>query len=403
MAARVERLDFGRFSKVERTPQGGLRVPANLTRTGVFVYTRADGSQVRELRHPDEVFNADSLSTLAGAPVTELHPSAPVRPNNWRDVSVGHVSEDVKHDTKFVSSKLMIQDATTIEKVEREDSDPRALRELSCGYSCRIDETPGSFNGERYDAVQRNIRYNHVALGPRNWGRAGNEVALRLDAQGNQIATPTGESASTKKEQKTMKVIRIDGVEYEVGSDAHIKKLEDMHAADVAAEKKRADEAEGKLDAVTKERDELQGKLDAATDPKMIDKLVEDRATLFADARKVLGDEFKFDGKSEREIMIEAIRHDDENFEPGEKSDDYVRAFFDARVKNVKRHDEGGTGIGAVRSAAVDAARSDSKRKDKKDGGDDEVDRHDASAAQKRMLEANREAAKKPLRFTRSN
>ena len=391
---KVERLDFGRFTKVERTPQGGLRVPAHLTRVGVFVYTRPDGTTVRELRPPEEVFHDDSLSTLAGAPVTDLHPPSPVRPSNWRDLTVGHVSDNVKHDDKFVSAALMIQDADAISKVEREDR-----RELSCGYTCRLDETPGEWNGERYDAVQRNIRYNHVAIGPRNWGRAGNEVALRLDAQGNQINSTI--QSSTNKGEKTVKVIRIDGVEYDFGSEAHINKIEEVHASKLAAETKRADEAEGKLAAETKRADEAEGKLAAATDPKTIDKLVTERADLIADARRILGDDFRSDGKTDREIMIEAIRHDDADFDAEGKSDDYVRAFFDARA--IKRHDEGGNGIGAARSAASAAVRSrnDGKRRD--DGGEGEVDRFDARAARERMIRDNETAATKPLRFSRSN
>jgi hypothetical protein len=140
----VERLDFGRLGKAERTPSGGVKVPANLTRIGVFSYSLPDGSVRRELRHPDEVFAADSLATLAGAPVTDLHPSKPVRPSNWRKLSIGHVGESVERDDKFVSAPLMIQDAEAIAAVERADR-----KEISCGYVCDLDATPGEFNGER--------------------------------------------------------------------------------------------------------------------------------------------------------------------------------------------------------------------------------------------------------------
>ena len=84
--ADVMRLDFGAFSKVERTPQGGMRIPANLTRTGVFIYRRKDGTERRELREPAEVFHADSLSTLRSAPVTNLHPDRAVGPDNWKSL-----------------------------------------------------------------------------------------------------------------------------------------------------------------------------------------------------------------------------------------------------------------------------------------------------------------------------
>lgn len=399
----VQRLDFGRFSKVQRTPQGGMRVPAHLTRTGVFAYTREDGTQVRELRHPEEVFAEDSLATLQGAPITKFHPSTPVRPNNWRKFSVGHVGEDVKREDKFVSARLMVQDADAIKDIERVDGDPEALRELSCGYSCRLDETPGEWNGERYDAIQRSIRYNHVALGPAGWGRAGNEVALRLDSNGNQV-TAARPSTQTQ-EDPHMPKYTIDGVTYDTGSPEFIQALtrhEERRDTKIKTLESERDKATAERDAVVKERDEIKTKLDEANDPTRLDSLVADRLSLVDNARRVLGSEAKLDGKSDREIMIEAIRHDDESFVAEGKSDDYVRAYFEACTKSSRRHDEGGNGIGAVRSAAVGATRRDDNDKNERRDGTD-PDKPDASAARKRMLTHNREAATKPLRFSRSN
>lgn len=369
-------------------------MPANLTRIGVFTYTREDGTKVRELRHPDEVFAEDSLATLAGATVTDLHPAVPVRPSNWRKFSVGHVADDVRRDDKFVAAKLLIQEAEAVAAVERKDR-----RELSCGYSCKLDETPGEFNGERYDAIQREIRYNHVALGPKGWGRAGAEVALRLDAKGNQIAA--GDPPS-KHEAQIMKYT-IDGVTYDMGSPefaqalANRDKRTDEKIATLTTER---DTATAKCDAATKERDEFKTKLDEANDPKRLDSLVADRVALVTSARRVLGTDAKLDGKTDREIMVETIKHTDDAFDADGKSDDYVRAYFEASTKSVKRHDEGGNGIGAARSAAVDASRRD-KRDDSNDN--DEHDRHDAEAARARMLKSNAEAASQPLRFSVDN
>jgi hypothetical protein len=49
-------------------------------------------------------------------------------------------------------------------------------KELSIGYRCLYDLTPGVYNGQQYDAVQREIRGNHLALVEE--GRAGPEVAV---------------------------------------------------------------------------------------------------------------------------------------------------------------------------------------------------------------------------------
>lgn len=48
--------------------------------------------------------------------------------------------------------------------------------ELSLGYRCQIDWTPGEWNGQKYDAVQREIRGNHIASVDE--GRMGPEVAV---------------------------------------------------------------------------------------------------------------------------------------------------------------------------------------------------------------------------------
>lgn len=49
-------------------------------------------------------------------------------------------------------------------------------KELSMGYTCTYDLTPGDWDGQHYDVVQRNLRGNHVALVDR--GRMGSEVRV---------------------------------------------------------------------------------------------------------------------------------------------------------------------------------------------------------------------------------
>jgi len=373
-------------------------VPSNLTRIGVFVYTLPDGTKRRELRPAAEVFAEDSLGTLAGAPVTDLHPNKPVRPSNWRKLSIGHVADDVRGDGKFVSAKLLIQDAEAIAAVERKDR-----CELSCGYSCKLDETPGELDGERYDAIQRDIRYNHVALGPKGWGRAGAEVALRLDAKGNQVAA--GEPSSKPNEAQIMKYT-IDGVTYDTNTPEFMQALalrDKRVDGEIETLTGERDTASAERDAAIKDRDDAKKALDEANDPKRLDALVTARVAVVSNARRVLGDEFKADGKSEREIMIETIVHTDDKFDADGKSDDYVRAYFEASTKSTKRHDEGGDGIGAARSAAKSAPRGGRKDGEREDDNTDESDRYDAEAAHARMLADNAEAATKPLRFSRDN
>jgi len=56
------------------------------------------------------------------------------------------------------------------------DSINAGKKELSAGYRCTYDWTPGEFNGQSYDCVQRQIRGNHLALVKK--GRMGPDVAV---------------------------------------------------------------------------------------------------------------------------------------------------------------------------------------------------------------------------------
>lgn len=305
---RVTRLDFtGRFDSSRRTPQGGLKVPAYLTRVGVLSYRQKDGNVVRELRHPDEVFKADSLATLEAAPVTIGHPGK-VAPGNWGQHTVGHVGEQVsKADDKYVSATLRIQDSKAVHGVEKGE-----LLELSCGYDCDVLYEPGEFNGEKYDARQTNIVYNHVALLPKNGGRAGNDVRLRLDGE-----TEVPEDMPD-----------VGGKLPENHMDEATKKELETLRQDKADLQKKLDEANGKLDAQTKELADLR-------DPARMDAAAEDLSVFRSDARVILGTDADVKGPR-RDVMIAALVKCDSEFKADGRTDEYLRGAFAAEVKRTK-------------------------------------------------------------------
>jgi len=174
----VDRLDYaGRLGKLRQTPTGGYVVPARVARTGILVYKNPDGTERRELRLADECFKADSLATLAHAAVTDIeHHRGLIDATNWKAAALGHV-DNVRQDGDFVVADLHINDAAALEQIER-----GGLIDTSAGYRCRLEWTAGTHKGERYDAIQRDIKYNHVAVLPPGRGRAGSDVGLRLDS-----------------------------------------------------------------------------------------------------------------------------------------------------------------------------------------------------------------------------
>jgi uncharacterized protein len=286
------RIEFGRLdaTSVQRTPQGGLKIPAALTRTGVLVYRDKDGSVRREYRPADEVFKADSLASLEDAPVTDLHPTEMVNGKNFAALAKGHVRA-VKPDGKLVAATTLVQEAELVAKVDRGER-----KEISCGYTCRLDMTPGvSPDGEAYDAIQRNITYNHVALLPVGAGRAGREVALRLDAAIQDQPTSEKVIIVTK--------IVLDGKEYVKGSDEHLAAVQAKNDADLAAARKDAADAKAATAKAEAERDQARKDAEAAAAPAR----KAAREKLEADARKVLGEDAKFDGKSDDQVREEAV------------------------------------------------------------------------------------------------
>lgn len=341
------RADASALAKVERTPQGGIRASAFLTRTGVFTYRLDDGTERRELRHPDEVFNADTLSSLEDAPLTDLH-QGKITTKEYKK-SIGHVRSPSRSDS-FTKGVVVIQDAKAVAAVES-----GSRKELSCGYTCSLDMTPGEFEGQRYDAVQRNIRYNHVALGPADWGRAGKDVALHLDSKGDMVVNETPPPAD--HEDKKMEYETIDGISYKVGSSEHLQALRksrtdaqsraDASAVDTAKEKTRADKAEGERDTAKAAVKTTQDAMDGA---------VNARIELHTQAKKILGKDADLKGKSDRQVMVDTITKTDSSFKSDDKmTDDYLRGRFESLATAAPREDS----VSRVRKDAKKAVEGD--------------------------------------------
>jgi HK97 family phage prohead protease len=348
---------YGKLGKVERTQVGGIRVKARLTRTGVLSYRKPDGSYSRQLRLPDEVFSADSLASLKGVPVTDaVHHRDLISAHNFRDAALGHV-EEVWQDGPYIAATLVVNDAETAAAIER-----GALADISCGYQCKHEDTPGVFDGEPYDLIHRGIRYNHVALLAPGKGRAGPEVRIQLDSNEAMCLDEENHMATPNEQTKTL--IKLDGKDYEFGSQAHFDKLDALHTAEIT-------KVRGELTSLKSQHDVLQGKFDAAeAEAKTAKAAVEEGKKSFKDQlksavssrvkllRKALrfateedgeGDEEEddekvekkmdaLDGLSDREIMVQCLNGTDafKEVKFDGKSDDYVLGLFEHATKNLK-------------------------------------------------------------------
>lgn len=176
MKTRVFRTDLAssELRKPVELPNGWLRVDAFIARTGILEYVEPDGTVRREYRPPEEAFAPATLASFASVPLTLQHPpEGSLTPENTRQHQVGTVEQPAR-DRDKVRASILVTDAEAIDEIRS------GTVQLSCGYVCELEFTPGVVNGERYDAVQRAVVGNHVALVEA--GRAGPEISLRADA-----------------------------------------------------------------------------------------------------------------------------------------------------------------------------------------------------------------------------
>jgi hypothetical protein len=401
-----QRFDSGVLKRPKRLANGFLRTDAFVTRIGVFGYLSADGSVRRELRHPDEVFSADSLDSLAMLPVTAEHPPQLLSAENARKYSVGTTGETARRDDRFVRSTVQVQDAKTIAKVEAGE-----MRELSCGYRCDKDETPGITagipgvpDGLNYDLIQRNIQYNHIALTAH--GRAGPECSVpRMDGIDGDTAvmvTDSDERQNTGPQPElpwsgTMDAtIRIDGIEYKATAQAAQAFKQYVERADKAEselqakvtdvetalekEKARADAAEDKAKKAEQERTD-------ALKPENLQAQIKARVSLEHIGRRVLGEktedgkEIELDGMSDLELKTAVIKKTTPEANLDGKSEDYISARYDHAVESlpVETNKDADRARAAVHTAATGKKQSDVI---------------DASEARQRMIERQENAWK---------
>jgi hypothetical protein len=329
-----DRLDIN--SERKYTDEGFLVVPARISRIGVQEYLagemgvedRQPDDIIRVYRPEEEVFSDLSLSSFSNKPMTNGHPPVLVDSTNAKEYSVGHAGPAVTRDGSFSKTDLFIIDAKAIEDLES------GKVELSNGYTADIDWTPGvSQDGEQYDAVQRNIKGNHIAIVER--GRAGRDCRV-ADQLPNLGDIPK------------MAKITIDEVDYEVSDQAAqaVGKLHtrlsdaEMSAEEIEKEKKaKEDEMEEAKKAAEKTEDSLKAKLDDATSKvptaDALDKLVAARTELVDKVRQILP-EIEWKGKDNDSLMKEAVAAKCENVQTDSVSADYIQARFDILAESVQ-------------------------------------------------------------------
>lgn len=355
---------------------GYLRVDAYATRAGVFVYQHADGSVTRELRHPDEVFKNDSIDTLASRPVVDGHPrTGMVTAKNTKHLIVGWSGERIdRAEEDHAKVSLLITDEAAISNV----SDGKNV-ELSCGYQADIVAEDGEYNGEKYDHVQKNIVYNHIAFVER--GRAGRKARVYLDSDESGISQDMDteiERAKPESESVTMKTVKLkrDGVQTKnFKMDAQNIEIEESQEPVVASVLTHLDSAVETIRKLEKDFENLQGKYDGlkekadqAISPERLDALARERADLCGVAAYLGMD--KFDGMTNPDLKKAIVEKANPELKLDEKSADYVEGRYESVVDKIRQDNKGLESLATLKKITQPEPGEKDKTIEREDEGD---------------------------------
>lgn len=157
-----------------------------ISKAGIFPYSGRqlglegqDADKIFQvLRPPEELNDPECIASFKLIPWVDDHtmigPTAMAKSPNG-------IPAEQKGVQGVIGEEVYFKDGTLFANIKAFSSTLAALieagkRELSAGYRCAYDMTAGIWNGQAYDAVQRKIRGNHLALVKQ--GRMGPGVAV---------------------------------------------------------------------------------------------------------------------------------------------------------------------------------------------------------------------------------
>ena len=345
------------------TSDGYLTASVRVARTGVQYYSGVeidptnqhglrDRARVGVYRPESEVFNKDSLASLAHRPVTIDHPPVVVDASNWKTYAVGQIGDEVARDGDFIRVPMTLMDSAAIDAVKG------GKRELSAGYLCELEFADGvTAAGEDFSATQKNIKFNHLSVV--SAARAGSQARIG-DGSINWGTSPI-HTTDTETKRMTMRTVLVDGLSVETteaGAQAIAKLTADAaratadHAAAVAALDAKLATADAALAKAEAERDAAQAKVLSDAD---LDKAAAARGDLIAKA-KALAPNVVTDGKPALDIKKAVLV--DRKINLDGKSDAYIEARFDTLVEDNAGQDATREALGNIKPAVTtDAAK----------------------------------------------
>ncbi len=212
-----------------------------ISKVGIYPYF---GSQISADFIPDKLYNVlrpaeeigseDSLKSLQLLPIVDEH--------GMLGSEDGMINPEEKGVHGVIGEKVYLKDGTIYADLKifseaLKEEIANGKKQLSLGYFCDYDPTPGEYNGQHYDAIQRNLRGNHLALVEE--GRMGPDVRImdsdELEETENEEETSLPDDDSLEEETQIPELEEqeetvIDSFGEDPAFEEYLKGERDNHA-----------------------------------------------------------------------------------------------------------------------------------------------------------------------------
>ncbi len=383
-----------RYDRAIITPisseNGFFKCRVAIARPGVFPYLYADGSLRMEAKLPEEIHSAETIESAKGAPVTDGHvprndSGGKVTPENWNKYVKGTLGDSID-----IEGDLLFLNETIFDSALAADVKSGKKCEASIGFDAMIDDTPGEYDGVKYDCAQRRIKINHVAHVPK--GRAGDTVRAYFDEDipdGSTLAVMqnTNQETVMKNQTKTDEGAIFEGVKRFFAmfgrQDAEPEGSDDPKVTPETGEGPKTTAGKGSEEGKNKPSqadiieflqaqvaalqdllDKKAKELEEATSPAKQDEAIKERLSLIDLARKAIPD-FKHDGLSNREIRLAVINANlpfPAEMKTDSLTDIHISARFDAAAALLREKASIGGSGSEIRTDEADISAKRQKR-----------------------------------------
>jgi hypothetical protein len=312
------RYDRATIELVESTDEF-MRFKVALAQPGVYSYEYPDGRILREAKLPGDLFREETIASAKGIPVTMDHPPVLVTKDNYKEYAKGAIS-DPRVEENFLWADETVWSSELMEALKANKK-----VEVSLGLRCKLDRTPGEYNGEAYDVRQFDMIINHVAhvdkarLGSEikayldSADRTINDIAFVTDDKSEEIPAREGDKMDLswiEGMKKTLSGLRKDSVAEPVkDSDGTIPDPDKKTDTETDKTKSDSDEIANLQSQLTMYKElvgNLKAMLEQALSPVTQDALASKRLKVI-ESIKAIDPDFKMDGLSEKQMKLHAI------------------------------------------------------------------------------------------------